>query len=138
MAKVTVKSAKARAWKTFSRYIRQKYSDKNGICTCVTCGVRKPWNEMQAGHAFASRCNNILFCEDIVRPQCYSCNVPGGGKYDEYHAWVLKEYGQDGYDKLLRLKHGKDEAGNDVITKFTIDSLEEMIKEWRSKLRWKD
>lgn len=132
MAKVTVKSAKKRAWKVFSEYIRQKYS-VDGKCTCITCGVTKPWREMQAGHAFASRCNNILFLEDIVRPQCYSCNVPRGGMYDEYHSWVIKQYGQDGFDRLLRLKHGKDEQGKDVITRFTIDSLEEMIVDWRAK-----
>jgi len=131
MAKRSYKATKERAWNVFSEYIRKKYSDKNGIGTCITCGVTKPWKELQAGHAFASRCNNILFLEDIVRPQCYSCNVRKGGMPDEYHAWVMEEYGEDRYYEILRLKHGKDAEGNCVSTKFTIESLDEMMAEWK-------
>ncbi len=134
MGKVTLGSAKERAWKVFSEYIRKKYSDKDGIGTCITCGVRKPWKELQAGHAMSSRCNTILFEERLVRPQCYSCNCKKGGMPDEYHAWMLDQYGEDGYYELLRLKHGKDKDGNDIKVRFTIESLEEMIKEWREEI----
>jgi len=125
MAKKTLSSTKKRAWKVFSEYIRRKYA-KNGMCACVTCGCVKPWSEMQAGHAMAGRNNAILYEERLVRPQCVACNMFKGGMPDEYHAWMLKEYGEDGYYELLRLKHS--------TRKFTMDELEEMIKEWREEI----
>jgi len=134
MAKKTLKSTKARAWKVFSEYIRRKYS-KDGIGTCITCGCVKPWRELQAGHAFAGRYNSILYCEAIVRPQCFFCNCRKGGAPDEYHKWLLDEYGQQGYDELLLLKHGKDKDGKDLNVKFTIDGLEKMIQGWKEEMK---
>ena len=44
----------------FSLYTRLKYSDKNGIVTCYTCGIRKHYKDyMQNGH-FISRRHYIL------------------------------------------------------------------------------
>jgi len=125
--KVTIKSAKKRAWTVFSEYIRKKYADKDGWVECITCGKRMRWNQSQAGHAMAGRYNSILFEEKLVRPQGKCCNIFKGGAPDEYHAWMLKEYGQDGYEELLRQKHSS--------RKFTVAELEDMIAEWREDIK---
>ena len=38
----------------FSQYIRLSNTDKHGYCTCVTCGKKYFWKQIQAGH-FMSR-----------------------------------------------------------------------------------
>lgn len=96
--------AKDRAWEWFSKYIRHKFS-KDGMCTCITCGVVRPIKEMQAGHGIGGRGMGILFDERIVRPQCPTCNLPPprgkGGNYGVYVPWIIDTYGRDVYDMLL-------------------------------------
>ena len=129
--------AKDKAWEVFSEYIRRKYANSEGYCTCITCGKVAYWKAegMQAGHAFGGRGNSIIFEERVVRPQCFRCNMHLSGNPDEYHKWVVKQYGEDGYYELLRLKNGKDEAGKDLNIKFTEEGLREMIKGWKEEMK---
>ena len=39
----------------FSQYIRLKYSDSRGICQCISCMKRQPWNEIQNGHYMSKK-----------------------------------------------------------------------------------
>lgn len=65
--------------KLFSLYIRQKYSE-NGYATCYTCGITKPWKEMQCGHFVSRSYLATRFLEANVRVQCVGCNMFGGGR----------------------------------------------------------
>lgn len=103
--KATKKTIKAKAWKEFSRYIRQKYADKNGYVQCVTCKDIKHWKQMQAGHFVPGRTNAILFEEIGVHPQCYSCNVGKSGNLIEYFLFMEKTYGREVIEKLRTLKN---------------------------------
>jgi hypothetical protein len=47
-------SAKSTADVYFSRYIRLRDSDSNGMCKCITCDTVKHWKDMDCGH-FQSR-----------------------------------------------------------------------------------
>lgn len=47
--KPSVAKLKKKLWTLFSEYIRRLYSHDD-ICECVTCGVKKHWKELQAGH----------------------------------------------------------------------------------------
>ena len=98
-----MKKLKTKAWSLFSQYIRRKYSDRLGNDTCFTCGIVKPWKEMQCGHGISGRGNFVLFLEEVCRPQCYGCNVGRGGNYEvfipklidlytkeQYEAWVIE------------------------------------------------
>lgn len=65
LKKLTYKKAKKDCWDAFSKFIRQRDS---GVC--FTCGVRKHWKEMQAGH-YVSRTHMSLFLDEInVNCQC--------------------------------------------------------------------
>jgi len=126
MAKVTVKSAKKRAWKVFSEFIRKRDMDKDGYCTCYTCGKRSRWDDgMQAGHGMSGRGNPILFHEELVKAQCVRCNIFLDGNYDIYHAKLIKEYGMEQFDEWIRLKNSH--------LRFTVDDLEEMIVNYRKR-----
>ena len=86
------KRLKDKAWKLFSQYIRRKYSDSLGNCSCFTCGVIKPWKELQCGHGISGRQNYVLFLEEVCRPQCYGCNVGRGGNYEIFIPKLLDTY----------------------------------------------
>ena len=67
------KGMKKKAWAEFSKYIRLRSADSNGMVKCVTCPDDEPkkhWKEMQAGHFVGGRGNAVLFDEEIVYPQC--------------------------------------------------------------------
>lgn len=88
---------KKKAWDVFSKYIRIKYSDNNGYCKCVTCGVTKHWKEIHAGHFIDGRNNTILFDERFVYPQCFHCNskLPGclAGNKVKFTYFMITEKG---------------------------------------------
>ena len=91
---------KKKAWAEFSRYIRLKYSSDNGMCRCITCGVRKNYKELHAGHFIAGRNNSILFEERCVHPQCYACNICRHGHQLEYYFFMEQKYGREVIDEL--------------------------------------
>ena len=98
---ITLKSLKVEVWDIFSEYIRRSNSDDNGYCTCITCGKISKWNDgMQAGH-YISRIHSGTFIDErTVHCQCSYCNGPLKGNLIEYHAFMLKQYGQKVIDQL--------------------------------------
>ena len=100
--KVSLTKLKKRAWAQFSKYIRLKYADKNGMECCYTCGKKAHWKQMQAGHGIGGRNNSVLFMEEVVRPQCAGCNLWGGGKYSIFAEKLISEYGPIAYAKFVK------------------------------------
>jgi len=113
---------KKKLWNLVSRYIRLKYSDDNGYCSCVTCGQTKHYKQMQAGHFIPKKKGNaIYFIEENIHPQCYQCNINLGGYGAMYTRFMLETYGQEKIDELLDL------AGTTV--KLDLDQLTEEYQE---------
>ena len=104
MKNPSLKTMKTKAWKEFSRYIRLRDSDNNGIGQCCTCGARHHWKELQAGHFIPGRCNSILFDERGCHAQCRRCNF-NEGNGPEYYPFMLKRYGQKVVDELRMNRH---------------------------------
>ena len=125
---VTQKSKlKIKAWRLFSTYIRRKNADRNGNVTCVTCGVQKPWKEMQAGHFIDSRNNSVLFNEDLVHPQCPACNMFKKGNKVKYTLFMLKKgWTEKEIEEMTTLKF--------ATKKITEEDYQEMIEELQDKL----
>lgn len=95
-----ISKLKEKAWKQFSRFIRLRdrlEDPETGFVTdfvkCCTCGVVKPWKEMQAGHFIPGRTNSILFDEKCCHAQCGACNVYKNGNLIEYWPFMIKKYG---------------------------------------------
>jgi hypothetical protein len=99
----------------------------DGYCTCVTCGVRKPWKEMQAGHFIDGRNNAILFDELGVYPQCYACNCMKSGNKVEYFRFMQEQVGDKIIDELR--KKAKQQR------KFTEEELIDMRSEYNRKAK---
>ena len=91
------KRLKDKAWKLFSRYIRRKYADKEGVVSCYTCGKRMHWSDSQCGHGISGRRNYALYLEEICRPQCMSCNVYKHGCYEVFITRLAEEYTLEAY-----------------------------------------
>lgn len=58
----------------FSKYIRLKYADKQGMVKCFTCDTVKHWTEMQNGHYVGRGSMFLRFDERNCRPQDEYCN----------------------------------------------------------------
>lgn len=100
--KPTKKSARDRARKAMSQYIRQKYADRNGYVKCVSCGKVDHWKEMDAGH-FRSKGNGsgTEFVEENVHPQCVNCNrfIAEDAKI-RYTTFMIDTYGREKIEEL--------------------------------------
>jgi hypothetical protein len=78
---------KDKLWKIFSRYVRLR---DNGIC--FTCGVRKHYRQLQAGHFI----HNVLdFDEKNIHAQCVYCNKFKRGMGQEYAIRIVQKYGPE-------------------------------------------
>lgn len=118
---------KNKLWKIISEYIRRKYADENGMVFCVTCGTRKYWREVDAGHYIcAAQGNATRWLEINIHCQCRRCNGFLEGNRREYNDFMIKTYGQARVDELRALS-GK-------IVKMTTQDYENMIAEYSEKL----
>ena len=118
---------KKKAWDLLSKIVRMQAADDAGYTKCVTCGVCKPWSEMQAGHFIPGRKNSVLFDERGVHPQCYRCNVRLKGNMVEYFVYMEWMVGRGVIDDLRRLKH--------KTVKFTRADHMERINEYKQRLQ---
>lgn len=112
--------------KVYSRYIRIKEADRHGYCICVTCGVRKHWTEMDAGH-YVNRDRKATRYDDMnVHPQCVSCNRFKSGRGSAYAAHLVKRYGEG---VILKL-----DTKSRKVKQYKLGDLKEMVKEWRAEI----
>ena len=98
--KITYSKAKKLAWSAFSEFIRRR----DELDGCFTCGVKKPYKMMQAGHWIPGRHNSLLFNEIGCHAQCYSCNCGWlKGNPVKYYDHMLEKYGKEVCDELKLL-----------------------------------
>lgn len=120
--KISRKGLVAKLDKIFSEYIRRRYADHNGICTCVTCGKKDHWKNQQAGHFMSRKHYSTRWNEDNVQVQCMGCNVYRYGEQYKYGIYL----GSDKADELYLLSH--------QTIKFSNVDLEDMIEIYLDKL----
>jgi len=88
----------------FSQYIRLVSADKNGICTCVTCGERMHRKQIQNGH-YLSRWNyKYRRAEENCYAQCYVCNVLKSWNYKEYTIKMIRTHWQLKVEQMINDK----------------------------------
>lgn len=107
----------------FSQYIRKSKADKQGYCTCCTCGKKVHWKEIQAGHFMSRKHYSIRWDERNVNPQCVACNVFRYGEQYKYSLFL----GQDLAD-LLYLQSKE-------IKKYTTEELKELTDTYSKMLK---
>ncbi len=113
-------------WKVTSELVRLRYADKSGLVECYTCGSKKHYKQMHAGHFIKRNHKSVFFdIEMNIRPQCTKCNTFYGGRQDEFAARLIREFG---YKKFLNLMNRKHEIKN-WSTSELIEMLTEREKE---------
>lgn len=122
--KPTTGSLKKKAWREFSIFIRTRRADAEGLVACCTCGVKKEWKAMQAGHFIAGRLNSNLFDERGCHPQCSLCNVVKHGNGPMYYKFMRATYGEAVIDELLQQ--------NEVTKKWQPGELQEIFEKYQA------
>ena len=124
----SVSSLKKKLWRIFSIFIRLRDSDKDGVCSCITCGFRERWNSgmIDAGHFRSRKHSNTLFHEKNVHAQCKKCNGFGAGEQYIYGKELDERYGEGTADELTQLSRQS--------KSFTIYELENLIKYYQEEI----
>lgn len=97
--------------KIFSLYIRTRDS-KNGFCTCITCGVKKPINEIHAGHFIPRTHLATRWDERNVNSQCAQCNMFRSGALEDYFPAMEQKYGRGVIEELRSLRFQEKKYSN--------------------------
>lgn len=91
----------AKLWKAFSLYIRLKYSNENGYCTCYTCGAIRYYTDCDCGHGIGRQFKATKFDEKNNRPQCKPCNGFHGGMREKFKEAMDNEHGEGTWDLMI-------------------------------------
>jgi hypothetical protein len=119
-----MKGKDSKLWAAFSIYIRNRDADENGICTCITCGLRRHWKQMDCGHGIPRQHWGTRYDERNNSAQCKKCNGFEGGSQEVYSKAVDKKFGPGTWDLLLVKKQtGK------RLSDFEIKHLTEYYKQ---------
>lgn len=109
----------------------------DGYVTCVSCGVKKHWKELDAGHYFSRGDKSVKLMEENIHPQCKGCNIRmshGDTKVvTAYRRHMVDMYGEDFLDHLEALAWTPTKFNRAEIEALT-KSLKAQIKEYESQV----
>ena len=123
--KPTVSQMHKKLWPLFSTYIRKKDADHRGHIFCCTCGSRRRWQEVDAGHFVSRGHKSLLYDERNVHAQCKRCNTMGG-EPSAYALFIIDKYGQSVLESLNKIKN--------EIKQYRVDELQDMVTLYKKKL----
>lgn len=116
-----MKTTKADMW--FSRFIRLRAADDQGVGRCVTCGKVGLVKHMDCGHYIKRQHLATRFSEANCQLQCKRCNAFEQGKDVQFREYLVKTYGED---KVLLLESGKRQTAK--LTSLVITILAQEYK----------
>ncbi len=117
---------KKKADRLFSILRRLEESDGRGMARCCSCGVQKPWKDLQNGH-FVSRVHLAArFEPSNSHPQCSACNVLRRGNPAEYAKFLIDRYGPEIINRLVSLKR--------QTIKFSRTDLQAMTEDYEKRI----
>ena len=109
----------------------------DGYVTCVSCGVKKHWKELDAGHYFSRGDKSVKLMEENIHPQCKGCNIRmshGDTKVvTAYRRHMVDMYGEDFLDHLEALAWTPTKFNRAEIEALT-KALKAQIKEYESQV----
>ena len=107
-----------KCWQIFSQYIRRK---ERGVC--FSCGVRKDWKEMDAGHF---RHGRLDYDTRNIHCQCTRCNRFLHGNLGVYAEKLVETYGGNILMEIHR------EAAQ--IKKWEPQELQDLIEHYQKEI----
>ena|ERR1700733_13425869 len=109
----------------FSRYIRMRDADKDGIAVCVTCGHKDKYTQMHNGHFISRSHMYTRFSELNCACQCPDCNVRLRGNLVKFSQYL--ESIRPGAVEILT------EQGHTVY-RYTVTELKSMIADYTQRI----
>jgi len=110
----------------FSRYVRIREADTNGIAQCYTCDSKMHWTKLQAGHFIKRSDTGLRWDSRNAKPQCVECNCNKHGNIDEYTKRLDAQF--PGISEELK-QEGRE------VNKFTREDLKSILLDLRHKLK---
>ena len=93
-----MKKLRSDCWTAMSLFTRLKWADTKGFSTCVSCGKRLHYKNLNAGHFIhgtPSHGYKYDYNEFNVNPQCVRCNKWLHGNLVNYTTFLILKYGQE-------------------------------------------
>jgi len=87
----------------FSKFVRLRDADSDGLVRCCTCGKVDHWKKRQCGHFMSRRHLATRWEEKNTGSQCVSCNIFKQGEQVEFAKYLDKRYGE-GTAEAMRIK----------------------------------
>jgi len=128
------KGIKGKFWEVFAKYIRLRDYKTHG--TCITCGARKTYEELQAGHYLAAgNCGfGLLFHEDNVNGECPYDNGFNPNHQHEYRTNLIKRIGLERVTSLEQSYKDSHYRGK-VTREWSKKEYEAKIAEYKQKIK---
>jgi len=126
-----LKTPRKAALDTLQKLARLKAADDNGYCTCVSCGKRFHWKDMDGGHFIPKGHSSYWALKEVnVNPQCKGCNGFGmryGIASQNYTLWMIDKHGREFIDDM--------EFMSNASIKFYKKDYIKMTKEWNEEIK---
>lgn len=111
----------------FSKWVRLSGADHAGFCECWTCGIRKHYTRMDAGHFQTRAKYSTRWDERNVKPQCKRCNMTNGGHQYEFAKRLDAEYGRNTAEQVT--------FDSNQPRKYTTQEIRDLTALYRRKVR---
>jgi len=121
----TKQSLKKKLDAIFSKYIRLRDCDRNGIVTCPLCWAKIHWKEAQNMHFVSRGVLKYRFDESNCFAGCKRCNVILNWNYPKYTLFMIDQYWKEYVEKILNDKE---------IFKVWIDWYREKIEYYKQEV----
>lgn len=120
-----ITSAKKTCDQWFSKYIRIRDANHNGLCKCITCDTVKHWKEMDAGHFQSRRYMATRYEEKNCHAQCQRCNQYGAGEQYLHGQAINSLYGKGTAENIV--------MKSNFIQKMTKNELMELARYYQQE-----
>jgi len=113
------------------RLVRLKAADQDGFVVCVTCGIKRQWDDrMQGGHFISRRYTETKLQEENVHVQCYGCNGPlsrDGSVTVKFTLYMVDMYGRTFVNAMI--------AAKETPAKYTRSQIAELKAGFDKRIR---
>jgi Bacteriophage Lambda NinG protein len=117
-------------WPVFSRYIRLRDTNADGVGKCFTCSLIRYWRDADCGHGAGRQHKGTKYNEINNHLQCKKCNGFESGMREAYKAEMDKRYGAGTWDLMQSASRNTTKLGKvecDIMIEFYLKEIEKLL-----------
>jgi len=128
------KGIKSKFWDVFAYYVCLR--DYTNHEKCITCGQRKEFKELQAGHYLAAgNCGfGLLFDEENVNGECSYDNGFNPNHQHEYRLGLIKRIGLEKVE-MLEQRYKDSHYGGKITKEWSKKEYQAKIEHYKNKIK---